>query len=149
MINTLKRMLNLETKDLNTRIKERVDNLQVCTERLELRKENLFRVESARDLKAITQKITRAAEKRDDLITVAAELRKLTVFQHMKDEQVFRLSKFARIEGFVGGDLRLSVTKTSRWTSTSSATAASRSARRPRSVRRSSARCCRTTFSAR
>src|SRR6185295_1759354 len=98
------RMLNMETKDLNTRIKERVDNLQVSTERLEMRKENLFRVESSRDLKAITQKLNRAAEKRDDLITVAAELRKLSVFQHMKDEQVFRLSKFARIEGFVGGD---------------------------------------------
>jgi CRP/FNR family cyclic AMP-dependent transcriptional regulator len=104
MINTLKRILALETRDLNTRIKERVDTLQVSTERLELRKENLFRVESARDLKEIENKISRAAEKRDDLITVAAELRKLTVFQHMKDEQVFRLSKFARIEGFVGGD---------------------------------------------
>ncbi|MGZ8853172.1 MAG: cyclic nucleotide-binding domain-containing protein, partial [Thermoanaerobaculia bacterium] len=104
MINTLKRMLNMETKDLNTRIKERVDNLQVSTERLEMRKENLFRVESSHDLKAITQKLSRAAEKRDDLITVAAELRKLSVFQHMKDEQIFRLSKFARIEGFVGGD---------------------------------------------
>ena len=104
MINTLKRMLNMETKDLNTRIKERVDNLQVSTERLEMRKENLFRVESSHDLKAITQKLSRAAEKRDDLITVAAELRKLSVFQHMKDEQIFRLSKFARIEGFLGGD---------------------------------------------
>ncbi|MGZ8831066.1 MAG: cyclic nucleotide-binding domain-containing protein, partial [Thermoanaerobaculia bacterium] len=104
MINTLKRMLNMETKDLNTRIKERVDNLQVSTERLEMRKENLFRVESSHDLKAITQKLSRAAEKRDDLITVAAELRKLSVFQHMKDEQIFRLSKFAHIEGFVGGD---------------------------------------------
>lgn len=104
MINTLKRMLNMETKDLNTRIKERVDNLQVSTERLEMRKENLFRVESSHDLKAITQKLSRAAEKRDDLITVAAELRKLSVFQHMKDEQILRLSKFARIEGFLGGD---------------------------------------------
>jgi CRP-like cAMP-binding protein len=104
MINTLKRILALETKDLNTRIKERVDTLQVSTERLELRKENLFKVESARDLKEIENKITRAAEKRDDLITISAELRKLTVFQHMKDEQIFRLSKFVRIEGFVGGD---------------------------------------------
>src|SRR5437870_5333262 len=32
MINTLKRILNHETKDLNARIKQRVDNLQVCTE---------------------------------------------------------------------------------------------------------------------
>jgi CRP-like cAMP-binding protein len=104
MINTLKRILNLETKDLNARIKQRVDNLQVCTERLELRKENLFRLESSRELKEITRKISRAAEKRDDLITISSELRKLNVFQHMKDEQVFRLSKFVRIEGFLDGD---------------------------------------------
>ncbi len=103
MINTLKRMLNLETKDLNTRIKQRVDQLQVCTERLELRKENLFR-DSAQDLKDIEGKINRAEEKREDLVTVSSELRKLTIFQHMKDEQVYRLSKFARIEGFVAGD---------------------------------------------
>ncbi|GAC1429149.1 MAG: hypothetical protein NVSMB68_01320 [Thermoanaerobaculia bacterium] len=104
MINTLKRILTLETKDLNARIKERVDTLQVCTERLELRKENLFKVESSRDLREIEQKISRAAEKRDDLITVSAELRKLSVFQHMKDEQIFRLSKFARIEGYIASD---------------------------------------------
>jgi len=104
MINTLKRILTMETKDLNARIKERVEHLQLCTERLELRKENLFRLESRKDLKEILQKITRAAEKRDDLITIAADLRKLTVFQHMKDEQVFRLSKFARVDGYVSGD---------------------------------------------
>ncbi|HKO56841.1 MAG TPA: cyclic nucleotide-binding domain-containing protein [Thermoanaerobaculia bacterium] len=104
MINTLKRILNLETKDLNVRIKERVEHLQLCTERLELRKENLFRLESRKDLKDILQKITRAAEKRDDLIVIAADLRKLQVFQHMKDEQVFRLSRFARVDGYPAGD---------------------------------------------
>jgi CRP/FNR family cyclic AMP-dependent transcriptional regulator len=104
MINTLKRMLGLETKALNNRIKERVDHLQVCTERLELRKESMFRLDSGREMKEITRKISRAAEKRDDLITLSVELRKLAVFQHMKDDQIFRLSKFARIEGFVGSD---------------------------------------------
>ncbi len=103
MINTLKRMLNLETKDLNTRIKQRVDHLQVCTERLELRKEDLFR-DSAKDLKDIESKINRAEEKREDLVTISSELRKLAIFQHMKDEQVYGLSKFARIEGFLEGD---------------------------------------------
>src|SRR5207244_2141570 len=34
MINTLKRIQNLESKDLNTRIKQRVEQLQLCTERL-------------------------------------------------------------------------------------------------------------------
>ena len=104
MINTLKRINNIEAKELNARIKERVENLQLCTERLEFRKENLFRLDTRKDLKEIINKITRAAEKRDDLITISSELRKLAVFQHMKDEQIFRLSKFARVDGFLNGD---------------------------------------------
>src|SRR6266550_1570057 len=51
----------------------------------------------AKDLKDIMQKITRDAEKRDNLITISSELRSLNVFQHMKDESIFRLSKFARV----------------------------------------------------
>jgi CRP/FNR family transcriptional regulator, cyclic AMP receptor protein len=105
MINTLKRILTLEQKDLNSRIKSRVENLQLCTERLEFRKENLFIGAGEKDhFKEIYQKIHRAEEKREDLITISSELRKLAVIQHMKDEQVFRLSKFVRIEGFVDGD---------------------------------------------
>ena len=104
MINTLKRIHSIDTKDLNIRIRERVEQLQLATERLELRKENLFRLESRKDLKEILNKITRAAEKREDLITISHDLRKLSVFQHMKDEQIFRLSKFARVEGFASGD---------------------------------------------
>jgi CRP-like cAMP-binding protein len=104
MINTLKRIHNIDSKALNVRIKERVEQLQLATERLEFRKENLFRFESRKDMKEIIQKITRAEEKREDLITVAHDLRKLTVFQHMKDEQIFRLSKFVRVEGFTHGD---------------------------------------------
>lgn len=101
MINTLKRIHNIEAKDLNARIKDRVEQLQLCTERLELRKENLFRVGNLKD---VIQKITRAAEKREDLITTSHDLRRLAVFQHMKDEQIFRLSKFARVEGYATGD---------------------------------------------
>jgi CRP-like cAMP-binding protein len=104
MINTLKRVHNIQPKELNSRIKERVEQLQLCTERLEIRKENLFRLDSGKDLKDIIQKITRAAEKREDLITTSHDLRKLAVFQHMKDEQIFRLSKLARVEGYAGGD---------------------------------------------
>lgn len=103
MINTLKRVLDLEQKDLNARIKDRVENLQVHTERLELRKENLFRTDR-RDFQDILRKVDRAEEKRDDLRHVGSELRKLNVLQHMKDDQIFRLSKFARIEGFLDGD---------------------------------------------
>ena len=97
MINTLKRINSIETKDLNTKIKERVGQLELCTERLEFRKENLFRLDK-KDLKSIVDKVTRDAEKRDNLIQIAGELRRLSVFQHMKDEQIFRLSRFARIE---------------------------------------------------
>jgi CRP/FNR family cyclic AMP-dependent transcriptional regulator len=104
MINTLKRIHDIESKDLNARIKERVEQLQLATERLELRKENLFKLESKKDLRDIVQKITRDAEKRDNLITISSELRKLVVFQHMKDEQIFRLSKFARIDALMPGD---------------------------------------------
>jgi CRP/FNR family transcriptional regulator, cyclic AMP receptor protein len=104
MINTLKRIHNIEAKDLNARIKERVEQLQLCTERLELRKENLFRLDAGKDVKDIISKISRAAEKREDLITTSHDLRRLAVFQHMKDEQIFRLSKFARIDGYATGD---------------------------------------------
>jgi CRP/FNR family cyclic AMP-dependent transcriptional regulator len=48
-------------------------------------------------MREILKKITRDAEKRDNLITISAELRKLAVFQHMKDEQIFHLSKFAHV----------------------------------------------------
>src|SRR5256885_1306941 len=53
MINTLKRLENIEAKELNARIKERVEQLQLCTERLELRKETLFQVESKREMREI------------------------------------------------------------------------------------------------
>jgi CRP/FNR family transcriptional regulator, cyclic AMP receptor protein len=103
MINTLKRIENIEAKELNAKIKERVEQLQLATERLELRKETLFRVESTREMREILKKVTRDAEKRDNLITVSAELRKLAVFQHMKDEQIFHLSRFAHVETLAAG----------------------------------------------
>lgn len=104
MINTLKRIDNIDPKTLNARIRQRVEFLQLATERLELRKENLFRLESRKDLRDISLKITRAEEKREDLITTSHDLRKMAVFQHMKDEQIFRLSKLVRVEGYMKGD---------------------------------------------
>lgn len=103
MINTLKRIQNIEPKELNARIKERVEQLQLCTERLEVKKESLFKVDG-KEMREIVKKITRDAEKRDNLITVSAELRQLGVFQHMKDEQLFHLSKFARVDGLLQSD---------------------------------------------
>jgi len=101
MINTLKRIHGIDSKNLNVRIKARVEQLQLATERLELRKENLF---AHKDMKGILQKISRAEEKREDLITTSHELRKLTVFQHMKDEQIFRLSRLARVQDYSTGE---------------------------------------------
>lgn len=103
MINTLKRILNVDSKALNSIIRDRVENLEVCTERLEFRKENLFKLESRKDLKEIMNKITRENEKRENLIQTSSELRKLDVFQHMKDEQIFRLSKFVRLTAIPEG----------------------------------------------
>jgi CRP-like cAMP-binding protein/tetratricopeptide (TPR) repeat protein len=103
MINTLKRIENIDSKDLNARIKQRVEQLQLCTERLELRKDNLFKLESKKGLRDIMQKVTRDAETRDNLITMAAELRVLSVFQHIKDEQIIRLSKFAHLLQLAAG----------------------------------------------
>jgi CRP/FNR family transcriptional regulator, cyclic AMP receptor protein len=104
MINTLKRVLNLDARELNARIKNRVEHLQVATERLEYRKESMFRLDPRKDLKEIVQKVNRAAGKREETNNVSSELRKLVVFQHMKDDQIFRLSRFARIEGFMPDD---------------------------------------------
>lgn len=100
MINTIKKIDNIDTKELNARIKKRVEQLQQSTERLEFRKENLFRVDSQKEMRKIVQKISRDTEKRDNLIQLSAELRKLAVLQHMRDEQIFRLSRFARIDSF-------------------------------------------------
>src|SRR5438477_210487 len=104
MINTLKRIQSLDSKDLNARIKQRVEQLQRSTERLEYRKESLFKLDTRKEIREITKKMTRDAEKRDNLITVSAELRQLGVFQRMKDEQLFHLSKFARVDGLLEKD---------------------------------------------
>src|SRR6266545_914251 len=103
MINTLKRIKNLDSKELNAQIKARVQNLQTCTERLELRKENLFKFETRKDLKDIVQKISRDAEKRGSVASMQVDLRKLGVFQHMKEEQIARLSKFVRVQNLQQG----------------------------------------------
>lgn len=103
MINTLKRISSIDPKDLNARIKDRVEQLQLATDRLELRKENLFRLEGGKDLRDIVTKVSRDAEKRDNLITISADLRSLKVLQHMKDEQLFRLSRLARAEVLAPG----------------------------------------------
>jgi tetratricopeptide (TPR) repeat protein len=103
MINTLKRIENIDPKELNAKIKQRVEQLQLSTERLELRKDNLFKLESKKGLKEIAQKVARDAETRGNLITMTADLRGLSVFQHIKDEQLGRLSKFSHLQQLAEG----------------------------------------------
>jgi CRP/FNR family cyclic AMP-dependent transcriptional regulator len=103
MINTIKRIENIDPKELNAKIKHRVEQLQLSTERLELRKDNLYKLESKKGLQEIVQKIARDSETRDNLVTMTADLRQLAVFQHIKDEQLGRLSKFARLQQLAEG----------------------------------------------
>jgi len=104
MINTLKRIVGIDNATLHNLIRERLDELALYAERLEFRKENLFKVESRTVLQEILKKVTRDAETRENLISLSSELRRLTVFQHLRDEQVFQLSRFARVESAGEGD---------------------------------------------
>ncbi len=104
MINTLKKILGLENRQLNELINERVEHLRTCTERLEFRKENLFGANSRRVLREITAKIHRETEKRENSITISNDLRNLSILKHMRDEHLFRLSRFVRAESFETGE---------------------------------------------
>ncbi len=98
MINTLKKILVLDNKKLNETIQRRVETLRTNTERLEFRKENLFNSDSKKLLRKITAKISREEERRESTLSVSSKLRALNVFQHMKDDQIFRISRFVRID---------------------------------------------------
>jgi CRP/FNR family cyclic AMP-dependent transcriptional regulator len=104
MITTLKRIQNMDNVALHALVREQLNALALFAERLEFRKENLFRLESRGVLQDILQKVTRDAEKRGSLIALSAELRQLGVFQHLRDEQVFRLARFARTEKIARGE---------------------------------------------
>lgn len=104
MINTLRRMLGLDSRSLNTSIRKRVAHLEDCTGRLEFRKEHLFRPDSRVSLAPIRRKMERDLEKRENFIQLAGELRLLDVFRHMRDEQVFRLARFVRLVEIAEGE---------------------------------------------
>jgi CRP/FNR family transcriptional regulator, cyclic AMP receptor protein len=104
MINTLKKILALDNKRLNETINERVESLRANTERLEFRKENLFQSNSSKLLKEITAKISREEERRESTLAISSQLRSLKVFQHMKDDQIFRVSRFVRLQKLEAGE---------------------------------------------
>lgn len=104
MINTLKRILNLENAPLNALIKQRVEHLQSATEKLEFRKDTLFRSDSRYELKEIMRKTTRDVERRERMAQHSGDLRRLAVLQHMKEDQLAALARFVRLEPLQEGE---------------------------------------------
>ncbi|MEO8216638.1 MAG: cyclic nucleotide-binding domain-containing protein [Acidobacteriota bacterium] len=103
MINTLKRIVNVDNAGLHTIIRQQLAVLELYAERLEFRKETLFKLESKDVLAEILQKVSRDAEKRENLISFSSELRRLEVLNPLTDEQLLRLSRFARVDAVSSG----------------------------------------------
>ncbi len=104
MINTVKKVLELDTAALNARIHARVTVLQGNTETLELRKETLLKVEHRAAMDRIAVKIARDGERRRISQAVAVELRKLDVFEQLADEQLMRISRAVKLRDLAAGD---------------------------------------------
>jgi len=104
MVHTLRKILGLDNNDLNAMIRERVEALQIASERLELRKENLFKGDARAHIKNIILKKNREGERRENLITTAGEMRKSQTLAHFKDEQIFKLARSVRIRQLSEGD---------------------------------------------
>ncbi len=103
MIRTLERVIGIEHHALLAMIRRQLDDLALAAERLEIRKESLFRLESRAVLDEIFHKVHREAEKRGNLIALSAELRDLSAFHHLRDEQLLRLARFTKIENVDAG----------------------------------------------
>lgn len=104
MVHTLRKILGLDNDDLNAVIRERVEALQIASERLELRKENLFRGDARAHIKNIILKKNREGERRENLLATAAEMRRSQTLGHFKDEQIFRLARAVKIRSVADGD---------------------------------------------
>jgi CRP-like cAMP-binding protein len=100
MVHTLRKILGLDNNDLNAVIRDRVDALQLASERLELRKENLFKGDARAHMKNIILKKNREGERRENLLLTAAEMRRSQTLSHFKDEQIFKLARAVRIRQF-------------------------------------------------
>lgn len=97
MINTVKKVLELDSRTLNTRIRSRVDSLQTITESLEHRKSRLHRSDQKSALESIEKKVARDADRRKISEIVADELRGLDVFEHLTDVQLSRIAQFVKL----------------------------------------------------
>ncbi|HVR41844.1 MAG TPA: cyclic nucleotide-binding domain-containing protein [Thermoanaerobaculia bacterium] len=97
MISTVKKVLELDTRELNTRIRKRVDSLQSNTEKLEVRKESLLHGEHGDELARIAAKVARDADRRNISEIVATELRDLDIFEQLTDQHLFRIARFVKL----------------------------------------------------
>ena len=104
MIITLERAIGIDHSALLRVIHEQLHELASAAERLAVRKENLFRLESRKVLEQIFEKVHRDAEKRGNLIALSAELRDIRAFHHLRDEGLLRLARFTKVESFAEGD---------------------------------------------
>lgn len=104
MINTVKRFLEIDARELNSRIRKRVEALQSNTERLELRKENLLKSERRSDLERIAAKVGRDTDRRKIAEIVSDELRGLDVFEQIKTHHLFRLARFVKLRDLSEGE---------------------------------------------
>ncbi|HEY0787888.1 MAG TPA: cyclic nucleotide-binding domain-containing protein, partial [Thermoanaerobaculia bacterium] len=105
LINTVKRVLELDAAALNDRIHKQVAALQANTESLELRKETLLKSEHRGAMERLAEKIARDGERRRISQVVAGELRKLDVFEQLADEHLLRISRAVKLRDLEEGEL--------------------------------------------
>jgi CRP/FNR family transcriptional regulator, cyclic AMP receptor protein len=104
MVHTLRKILGLDNNDLNSLIRERVEALQIASERLELRKENLFKGDARNRIKDIIFKKNREGERRENLLATAGDMRRSQTLSHFKDEQIFKLARAVKIRTLADGE---------------------------------------------
>ncbi|HUP65660.1 MAG TPA: cyclic nucleotide-binding domain-containing protein [Thermoanaerobaculia bacterium] len=105
MINTVRKVLDLDTKDLNARIRKRVDALQANTEKMDLRKEHLLSKENRPALERISAKVARDLERRNMSVVVARELRELEVLEHLDEQHLLLISRFVKLRDLLEGEV--------------------------------------------
>ena len=97
MIRTLSTILGHDKKGMKEVYRERLDALQVAIDRMEFKKAHLLEVkEKDKQFHDIFLKRTKEENRKENLISIAAELRALPVFKHFRDEEIFSLGQIAK-----------------------------------------------------
>ena len=105
MINTVRKVLDLDTKDLNARIRKRVDALQANTEKMDLRKDHLLSKENRPALERISARVAKDLERRNMSLVVARELRQLEVLEHLDEQHLLLISRFVKLRDLAEGEV--------------------------------------------